>query len=125
MPIFFVLIFAVVTVRKLKKPSCPNVSITPLRQWGFRQCFPFIWTTLRGKHCRHPIAVIGVVDTFGHGLRTLREEIAFTARPKIHSHSQIFRYCRSIFCLLHRPNFSDIFDLCLHWVSVVRDLTIT
>ena len=32
-----------------------------------------------------------------HGLRTLREEIAFTARPKIHSHSQIFRYGRSIF----------------------------
>ena len=22
----------------------------------------------------------------------------------------------------HRPNFSDIFDLCLHWVSVVRVL---
>ena len=36
------------------------------------------------------------------------------------SHSQIFRYCQSIFCLPHRPNFSDIFDLCLHWVSVVR-----
>ena len=34
--------------------------------------------------------------------------------------SQIFRYGRSIFCLPHRPNFSDIFDLCLHWVSVVR-----
>ena len=32
-----------------------------------------------------------------HGLRTPREEIAFTARPKIHSHSQIFRYGRSIF----------------------------
>ena len=56
-----------------------------------------------------------------HGLRTPREEIAFTARPKIHSHSQIFRYGRRIFCLPHRPNFSDIFDLCLHWVSVVRD----
>ena len=56
-----------------------------------------------------------------HGLRTPREEIAFTARPKIHSHSQIFRYGGSIFCLPHRPNFSDIFDLCLHWVSVVRD----
>ena len=26
-----------------------------------------------------------------HGLRPPREEIAFTARPKIHSHSQIFR----------------------------------
>ena len=52
-----------------------------------------------------------------HGLRTSREEIAFTARPKIHFHSQIFSYGWSIFCLPHRPNFSD---LCLHWLSVVR-----
>ena len=44
----------------------------------------------------------------------------FTTRPKIQSQSQIFRYGQSIFCLPHRPNFSDIFDLCLHWVSVVR-----
>ena len=58
-----------------------------------------------------------------HGLRTPREEIAFTVRPKIQSQSQIFRYGRSIFCLPHRPNFSDIFDLCLHWVSVVRGYT--
>ena len=42
-----------------------NVSTTPLRQWGFRQCLPFSWTILRGKHCRHTIAVMGVVDTFG------------------------------------------------------------
>jgi hypothetical protein len=55
-----------------------------------------------------------------HGLRTPREEIAFTARPKIQSQSQIFRYGQSIFCLPHRPNFSGIVDLCLHWVSVVR-----
>ena len=27
-----------------------------------RQCLPFSWTTLRGKYCRHPIAVMGVVD---------------------------------------------------------------
>ena len=59
-------------------------------------------------------------DSAGHGLRTPREEVAFTARPKIQSQSQIFRYGRSIFCLPHRPNFSDILDLCLHWVSVVR-----
>ena len=57
-----------------------------------------------------------------HGLRTPREEVAFTSRPKIHSHSQIFRYGGSTFCLPHRPNFSDIFDLCLHWLSVVHDL---
>ena len=55
-----------------------------------------------------------------HGLRTPGEEIAFTARPKIHS--QILKYGRGIFCLPHRPKFSDFFDLCLHWVSVVRDL---
>ena len=60
-------------------------------------------------------------NSISHGLRTPREEIAFTARPKIHSHSQIFWYGGSIFCLPHRPNFSGIFDLCLHWVSVVRD----
>ena len=54
-----------------------------------------------------------------HGLRTPSEEIAFTARPKIQSQSQIFRYGRSIFCLPHWPKFSDFFDFCLHWVSVV------
>ena len=43
------------------------------------------------------------------------------ARPKIQSQSQIFRYGRSIFCLPHRPKFPDFFDLCLHWVSIVRD----
>ena len=59
--------------------------------------------------------------TKNHGLRTPREEIAFTARPKIQSQSQIFRYGWSIFCLPPRPNFSYIFDLCLHRVSVVCD----
>ena len=54
------------------------------------------------------------------GLRTPGEEIAFTARPNINSQSQIFRYGQSIFCLPHRPKFSDIFDLCLHWVSEVQ-----
>ena len=57
-----------------------------------------------------------------HGLRTPKEEIAFTAWPKIQSQSQSLRYGRSIFCLPHRPNFSDSFHLCLHWVSVVREL---
>ena len=44
---------------------CRNVSTTPLWQWDFWQCLPFSWATLRGKHCRHPVAVTGVVDTFG------------------------------------------------------------
>ena len=46
----------------------PNLSTTPLRQWGFQQCLPFSWTTLRGKHCRHPIVVMGVLDTLGLSL---------------------------------------------------------
>ena len=59
-----------------------------------------------------------------HGLRTPREEVAFTGRPKIESQSQIFSYGRSIFCLPHRPKFSDIFDEgILHWVSVVLGIT--
>ena len=60
------------------------------------------------------------LDNLTHGLRTPSEEIGFTARPKIKSQSKIFRYGRSIFCLPHRPKISDFFDLCLHWVSVVR-----
>ena len=42
-----------------------------------------------------------------HGLRMPIEEIAFTSQPKIYSHSQIFRYSGSIFCLPYRPNFPD------------------
>ena len=56
-----------------------------------------------------------------HGLKTPLEEIAFNPRPKIYFHSQIFRYNRSMFGLPYRPKYSDFFDLCLHWVSVVRD----
>jgi hypothetical protein len=48
------------------------------------------------------------------------EEIAITARPKNKSQSKIYRYGRSIFRLPHQPKISDFFDLCLHWVSVVR-----
>ena len=36
----------------------------PLQQWGFWQCLTFSWTTLGGKHYRHPIAIMGNVDTF-------------------------------------------------------------
>ena len=27
------------------------------KKWDFWQCLPFSWTTLRGKHCWHPIVV--------------------------------------------------------------------
>ena len=41
-----------------------NVFTTPLRQWGFRQCLPLSWTTLRRKHCRHPIAILPRTTAF-------------------------------------------------------------
>ena len=50
--------------REKKEALGHNVSTTPLRQWGFRQCLPFNWTTLRGKHCRHPIAIMGAADMY-------------------------------------------------------------
>ena len=61
-------------------------------------------------------------DAYDYRLRMHSEEITFTARPKIKSQSQIYRYSRSKFCLPHRPEISDFFDLCLHLVSVFRDL---
>ena len=37
----------------------------PFTAIGFSAMFiPFSWNTLRDEHYRHPIAVVGVVDTF-------------------------------------------------------------
>jgi hypothetical protein len=80
------------------------------------------WDTPTWRQRRSFGLHFSIQDDVSHGLRTPREEIAFTARSKIQSQSQIFRYGRSIFCLPHWTNFSDIFYLCLHWVSVVRGL---
>ena len=94
-----------------------------------RDCYlaACLWQKSNLIHCSaywfHTYLV--TIYTTAHGLRTPREEISFTARPKIHFHSQIFMYGRNIFCLSHRPSFSDVFDLCLHWMSVVRGLTET
>ena len=57
-------------------------------------------------------------DWSNHELWKLGEEIALTAWPIIHSHSQIFRYGLKIFCLPHWPKFSGFFDISLYWVSV-------
>ena len=43
----------------------PERIYNPISAMGFLQCLLFSWTTLRGKHCWHPIAVTGLVDTFG------------------------------------------------------------
>ena len=79
------------------------------------------------RKSRHILAVLPrkvpsfFLNDYLHGLRTPGEEIAFTAGPKIHSHSQIFSYGRSIFYLPYRPKISDFFDR----VSVVRDCLVT
>ena len=98
----------------LLKWSCPKV-------WGARWHLKKFNTFVPSYYARmHSCHNMYVLDSYNHGLRPPREEIAFTARPKTQSQSQIFRYGGSIFCLPHRPNFSENFDLCLHWVSVVR-----
>ena len=90
----------------------------PLRQWGFRQCLTFSWTTLRGKHCWYPIAVMGVVDTFEHGLRRhitillkCQKTILLNLKTTGHMDIQIWNYLYSFF------TFSKI--------SVMSKLTVT
>ena len=73
---------------------------------------PLVPASLQYRNCQW--------NATDHGLRAPGEEISSTARPKINSPFQNFRYSRSIFCMPHRPEFSDFFDLCLHWVSIVR-----
>ena len=41
----------------------PEHTYNPIMAMGF-----LAMTTLRGKHCRHPIAVMGVVDTLEQSL---------------------------------------------------------
>ena len=55
-------------VKKKWSERTYNPIMTALWQCGFWQCLPFSRTTLREKHCQHQIAVMGVVDTFGHDL---------------------------------------------------------
>ena len=55
---------------------------------GFRQCLPFSWTTLRGKHCQHPIAVMGVVDKFRLFLHDSTTNLHFT----LSKHLTNFKY---------------------------------
>ena len=48
-----------------------------------------------------------------------------TKRPSLHSQKlnpnpKFLGTAKAYFCLPHRPNLSDFFDLCRHWLSVVR-----
>ena len=86
---------------------------------------PYILKSLDLWHPRNNIChrlILRFLEFWHHKLRTPGEEITFTAWPKINSYSQIFSYGPSIFCLPHQPKISDFFDLCLHWVSIVRAL---
>ena len=102
----------------LTKDSC----IDPLTLHEFRSHHPYFFMNKKWKLNKKGVSGPGLkfLISLRHGLRTLGEEIAFTTRPKIHYPSQIFRYRQSLFCLPHGLKFSDVFDLCLHWVSVVR-----
>ena len=55
---------SIVNCSRVQKLQIRSVSATQLWQWVFWHCLPFSWTTLRGKHCQHPIAVMGW-DMFG------------------------------------------------------------
>ena len=86
----------------------------PLRQWVFWQLFPFSWTTLRGKDCRHPIAVMEVVDTFGQYLIWIGQvDLVLTC---IH-----LPICFGDGCLLKKvadeKYYSDVWFECWSWMS--------
>ena len=42
--------------------------------------------------------------------------------PKSTPTAKFLGTAEAYFCLPHQLKFSDFFDLCLHWVSIVRDL---
>ena len=81
-----------------------------LQQWGFRQYLPFSWTTLRGKHRRHHIAVMGVVDMFEHGNST-------TTATKFASHEPINGIWEKLW---QRKKNVLALGCCLHFGCLVR-----
>ena len=96
------------------------VSTTPITAMGCRQCLPLSAVQLKGKHCRKPNCRNGVLIEsirLYHGLQMPCEEIAFTARPQIKSQSQVRP--KHILSAASAHIFS-FFDICFHWVSVVR-----
>ena len=49
-----------------------NVSTTPIMAMGCRQCLHISIVQLKGKHCWHCIAIMGVVDTFWQSVTNVR-----------------------------------------------------
>jgi hypothetical protein len=92
----------------------PIGSTSSLRQWCFRQCLLFSWTTLRGKHCRHPIAVMGVVDTFE---LNLTDEFNFQ-----HKKSSESFYIKYLNIKIVNDNFRNTFPTFLTMYSVPENL---
>ena len=62
-------------------------------------CDTLLWTT------QYNLDIEAELDLSTHGLRTPGEEIAFTARPKIHSHSQILGTAEAYFVCHIGPKF--------------------
>ena len=82
--------------REIQGNPC-NENREPAMRTGFpcneSRFFP-VGIDLQGKavSCTGFGFTVYIQDYLNHGLRTPREQIAFTARPKIQSQSQIFRY---------------------------------
>ena len=110
-----------INVCQIAVSSCNYIIFAIFLVWS-KNLFPMFWITRKKSKIKCTKYALDNNFCLAHGQRTPSEDIAFTARPKINSHSKIFRYGgRSICCLPHLPEFLDFFDLCLHWVSIVRD----
>ena len=69
----------------------PNVYTITSRQLVFRQYLPFSWTTLRGKHCRQPIAVMALVVSFGHNAE--RKKMGKILENRLHQKKSMMKRC--------------------------------
>ena len=111
---FFFITYLIPVLRKTKKMvvECFSKCLNPqLSSGNFKR-------TYKVRETSFPADVFGS----NHGLQTPSEEIAFTARAKIKSQSQVcigtVQWKHILSAIL--PIISGFFDLCLHWVSVVR-----
>ena len=61
--------------KTLPRAVVPKRTYNPITVMGFSAMFIYQLDILKGKHCRHPITVMGVVDTFQQCITTALDKV--------------------------------------------------
>ena len=80
-------------------PKAPEIPIKSTYQNGAPSIFTFqLWTILRGKHCQHPILVMGFTGVFGPG--HFNSSFIFCKHKMIHRYMKSSGKASNAYCVI-------------------------